>query len=331
MAYNFLCPKPSRMKGFSLLLLALSLFVLGVCQVEAEDYYFNKEFEWNYAGMHWTWKLDIPKDLYEDYKSVSVSRRVSSQSEGYGFLTTTNDPYLRMVAEELEEAASEQGYEDYDKVSFVLAFVQSLPYTSDSITSGYDEYPRFPLETLVDDGGDCEDTSILFATIILIMDYGTIYIAPPDHCAVGVLGDDLPGYYWTFNDKTYYYCETTGDNWRIGDLPEEYLNEEAFMYEIKVANQYLPGSNNVDFSSNPLDMTLFFVAGLVIFLLIAGLAIAKNKKNAAKDSPKPTTQDLNSPNKDLEASSQNGKFCRYCGSNNPPDTIFCEKCGKQIT
>jgi len=27
-------------------------------------------------------------------------------------------------------------------VSFVMAFVQSLPYTSDSVTTGYNEYPR---------------------------------------------------------------------------------------------------------------------------------------------------------------------------------------------
>ena len=131
------------------------------------------------------------------------------------------------------------------RVSFVLAFIQSLPYTSDSVTSGHDEYPRFPLETLVDNGGDCEDTAILFATLTLIMGYGTVYINPPEHYAVGILGEEgLPGYYFTYKDKRYYYCETTGDGWAIGDIPSEYQDVKATIYEINEYQQYVPESWN---------------------------------------------------------------------------------------
>ena len=98
----------------------------------------------------------------------------------------------------MNDTTTQLGYNSFDQVSFVLAFVQSLPYTSDSVTTGHDEYPRFPIETLVDDGGDCEDTSILFATLTLIMGYGTVYINPPDHYAVGILGNNLNGTYWTY-------------------------------------------------------------------------------------------------------------------------------------
>ena len=125
----------------------------------------------------------------------------------------------------------------------MLAFVQSLPYTSDSVTTGHDEYPRFPIETLVDDGGDCEDTSILFATLTLIMGYGTIYINPPDHYAVGILGNNLRGTYWTHpenSNNTYYYCETTGNNFKIGQLPDEFLGQKAFIYDIDQSKQYVP-------------------------------------------------------------------------------------------
>lgn len=143
----------------------------------------------------------------------------------------------------MQEASSKKEYGSYDEVSFVLAFIQSLPYTSDSVTSGHDEYPRFPLETLVDNGGDCEDTAILFATLTLIMGYGTVYINPPEHYAVGVLGEEgLPGYYFTYKDKHYYYCETTGDGWEIGDLPSEYQDVEATIYEIRAYQQYVPES-----------------------------------------------------------------------------------------
>jgi hypothetical protein len=203
---------------------------------------YDKSFAWNYNGKYWTWNLSISQNLYDSYKSVSVSSRTANGPSGYGFLTTTDDYYVKILAQKLNETATQQGYDSFDKVSFVLAFVQSLPYTSDSVTTGHDEYPRFPIETLVDDGGDCEDTSILFATLTLIMGYGTVYINPTDHYAVGILGNNLRGTYWTHpenSNNTYYYCETTGDNFKIGQLPEEFIGQKAFIYDIDQSKQYI--------------------------------------------------------------------------------------------
>ncbi len=205
--------------------------------------YYDKSFAWDYDGQHWTWNLSIPTALYDAYKAVPDSRRTHDGPAGYGFLTTTEDYYLRILAQKLNETTTELDYGSYDKVSFVLAFVQSLPYTSDSVTTGHDEYPRFPIETLVDDGGDCEDTSILFASLTLIMGYGTVYINPPDHYAVGVLGNDLRGTYWTYpkdSNRTYYYCETTGNNFKIGQLPEEFAGQSAYIYPIDESKQFIP-------------------------------------------------------------------------------------------
>ena len=42
-----------------------------------------------------------------------------------------------------------------DRVDFVLSFVQALPYTLDDVTTGYDEFRRYAIETLVEGGGDC--------------------------------------------------------------------------------------------------------------------------------------------------------------------------------
>ena len=53
-----------------------------------------------------------------------------------------------------------------DRVDFVLSFVQSLPYTLDDVTTGYDEFRRYAVETLIEGGGDCEDTTILVAAIL---------------------------------------------------------------------------------------------------------------------------------------------------------------------
>ena len=128
----------------------------------------------------------------------------------FGFFTTTEDYYMQTLAEKLNETATQNGYSSHDEVNFVLAFVQSIPYKTDNESTSYQDYPRFPVETLVDNVGDCKSHSILFATLMLIIGYEAVYINPPDHLAVGLLGNNLQGAYWTFNNKTYYYCETTG-------------------------------------------------------------------------------------------------------------------------
>jgi hypothetical protein len=211
-------------------------------QIDQTEQYCNKSFAWDYNGNYWTWNLSIPMAVYDAYKSVPVSTRTGDGPAGYGFCTTTKDPYIQSLAEELNETTNSEGYNSYDQVSFVLAFVQSLPYTSDNVTEGYNEYPRFPIETLVDGGGDCEDTSILFATLTLILGYGTVYINPPDHYAVGILGDHLGGTYWTYpkdSNKTYYFCETTGNGFKIGELPDEFQGESAYIYPIDENKQYV--------------------------------------------------------------------------------------------
>jgi hypothetical protein len=150
-------------------LLTLTLLIsvvapLQVVHAQSSDYY-HMTYSWNYQG-HWTWNIDIPKALYDAYKSVSEHDRTRNGIQGYGFLVTTHDSYIQSLTDKLTQISDENGFSEYEKVSFTLAFVQSLPYTSDDVTTGWDEYPRFPVETLVDNGGDCEDT--LFCLQLLL-------------------------------------------------------------------------------------------------------------------------------------------------------------------
>ena len=244
MGWLSLKQKPFRVSVIILLALIVLSPMVAIHPASAQtNGYYYKSFSWDYNGRHWNWNLTIPQDLYNAYKAVPVSTRTRDGPAGYGFCTTTKDSYIQNLAMELNSTANQQGYNSYDKVSFVLAFVQSLPYTSDNVTEGYNEYPRFPIETLVDGGGDCEDTSILFATLTLIMGYGTVYINPPNHYAVGILGNDIQGTSWTYpkgSNNTYYYCETTGDGFTIGQLPDEFQGQSAYIYPIDEAKQFVP-------------------------------------------------------------------------------------------
>ena len=67
----------------------------------------------------------------------------------------------------------------------VLDFVQRLPYTADDVSTGFDEYPRYPAETLMDRGGDCEDSAILAATILHRLNIRSICILFPTHMMIG--------------------------------------------------------------------------------------------------------------------------------------------------
>ena len=116
------------------------------------------------------------------------------------------------------------------RVNFVLSFVHTLPYTKD-ITTGYDEYYKYATETLVESGGDCEDTSILFASILRGLDFEVALISLPRHLAVGVKGN-FRGVSFPYKGNRYYYCETTGaTDWRLGELPPN-PKDERYKYQI---------------------------------------------------------------------------------------------------
>ena len=336
---------------------------------ESTEHY-NKTFTWDYKGNHWTWNLSIPKALYEAYKAVPDYTRTRNGPAGYGYLTTTEDYYIGILAEKLNETTNSLHYNSFDQVSFILAFVQSLPYSSDNVTTRYDEYPRFPIETLVDDGGDCEDTSILFATITLILGYGTIYVNPSGHYAVGVLGNNLQGSYWTYQNKTYYYCETTGNGFTIGQLPEEFANAKANLYPIDQTRQFVahvtvdpndqttpaptdaqsiwttkptstpdPTDNTMPTvpaptkqEATPLSFNLISQAPVLFaFILLAVVASVGVAVWSVRKKDGPSQlQPQIVETTTSEPSGAVNKFCIYCGSSNRNVAVYCETCGKQI-
>ena len=103
-----------------------------------------------------------------------------------------------------------------------------------SVTTEWNEYPRYPLETLFDRGGDCEDTSILVAALLDRMGYDIclLILSKANHCAVGVSLDGVTGSYYNHDGKKYYYLETTGEGWEIGDIPSSITETYAYIYPI---------------------------------------------------------------------------------------------------
>ncbi len=249
MSKSFLNPKPAKLIIIIALVLFVSLpilrpFEVATAQTTSQTQNYIREFAWDYGGNHWIWNLTIPAALYNAYKAVPDSTRTRNGPAGYDMMVTTKDSFIQTLTEKLNETANQLGYGAVDKINFVLAFVQSISYNSDLNTTGYEEYPRFPIEVLVDQTGDCDCKADLFATLTLGLGYGAVFINPPDHLAVGVLGDNLQGTYWTYQNKTYYYAETTGEGFKLGDLPSEFSNTKANVYPIDQNNQYIVDSKS---------------------------------------------------------------------------------------
>lgn len=189
------------------------------------------QYEWRYEGRDWEWTLPIPQSLYDYYES-----RPRASTEDYSIYVThpEDDSYIETLVGKIDEAAADAGFDQTETVNFAVSFVQSLPYTADSVTTSYDEYPRYPIETLVDNGGDCEDTSILMAALLTEMGYSVILLSFTKHMAAGVAGvEGTSGTYWDHDGGKYYYLESTGERWEIGELPAEYTGESAYIYDIK--------------------------------------------------------------------------------------------------
>lgn len=190
----------------------------------------NRTYSWEYHGSEWTWEINIPQSIYDYYKELP---RPPTRNYSVYVTHPWDDKFEESLASEIQRIAEEKGFSDLEKVEFAISFVQSLPYTVDSVTSPYDEYPRYPVETLVDNGGDCEDTSILLASILDTMGYGVVLIGFPTHLGVGVLGgENIYGTYYENKDRRYFYVETTGEGWGVGDLPEEYKDIKAKLYDM---------------------------------------------------------------------------------------------------
>jgi hypothetical protein len=202
-----------------------------VVEKDQSDILVTRTYKWSYNGQDWTWELQIPDQLYEYYKGLP-----RAPTSNYSIYVThpSDDLYISKLNTKLLEAVAQKGYSDIETVSFAASFVQSLPYVTDIISTGYDEYARFPMETLVDSGGDCEDTSILLASLLNGMGYNVVLINPPEHVAVGVAGvEGAYGTYWEYQGEKYYYLETTGENWQLGEIPDQYQNVQAKIYSLQ--------------------------------------------------------------------------------------------------
>ena len=148
----------------------------------------ERTYDWSYGGKDYTMTLEIRYSDYYAYLTNDISRSQGTAEHDLEFVTS-DDKYVVQVAENMAKLTA--GLSKADAVNVLLRFTQTIPYVTDTETNGQDEYWKFPLETLYDNGGDCEDTSILFCAVGKAMGYDTALMIFNGHATGAVSITDM--------------------------------------------------------------------------------------------------------------------------------------------
>lgn len=179
-------------------------------------------YQWNYSGRKYTYEDRVPKNFYSYYRN-------KLRIPPFNYETFIEDPYddswLSSLANNLWNL--EPFFSEEKKLSLILSFVQYIPYQSDKETTGREDYPRYPVETIVDGRGDCEDKAILFASLCRALGYKVILLLYPkeEHVAVAI---KVPWAgkvdHYEVGGENYAFCETTQPGWKIGEKPKSLVS-----------------------------------------------------------------------------------------------------------
>lgn len=184
----------------------------------------HPSYSWEYMDNDYTLTLDVTRADYDRMltstidKSGTVSSDLYYRTDDSGSETVFGvknyivvDSYVTTMVTKLTELYNgtypEPTAEDPDLPSFIAAFVQcGIAY--DATENGNDEYWKYPLETLCDKKGDCEDQSILLAALLDAAGYNAGIFVIPGHAMAAISIEDLKVY--ENEHFEYYPIESTG-------------------------------------------------------------------------------------------------------------------------
>lgn len=182
--------------------------------------------EWEFQGREYSLSVKVPYSemcahVCENPHLPRFSQRTQAHVEAF---YTPDDTPIREIHSILSEYG--KGMDRVTYASFVLRFVQSIPYIEDIDSRGEDEFWKFPIETLWDGGGDCEDTTFLYGTLMGMSDYRTSFILFRDHAMAGITLD-AEGYVTEVDGYGFLFCETISTAFGIGQSTADHHPEDV--------------------------------------------------------------------------------------------------------
>jgi 5-hydroxyisourate hydrolase-like protein (transthyretin family) len=172
-------------------------------------------------------------------------------------LITNNDfakfvtPYaLKPIADNLRQIYPD----DEDFVNGVLMIVHQIPYEET-------KPPKYPVETIAEDKGDCDVFSYVAASIIIAggLNVVLLYYESESHMNIGVNLSQEPYDvnrrvdYVMHDGAKFYVGECTGDNWqsgwRVGECPDSLKNASVQLVTLESCEQTAPGQVSASYKS----------------------------------------------------------------------------------
>jgi len=158
---------------------------------DADHYYrtfswlFNEEPYLKTGRIHrFRLRLKIPRSIYDEYRNRSHD--VASDEDYVRFANEElSDDVVNPLVARIRGIVEQNGFDALDEIHLVMAFTRSIPYASDDEEYGR-EYPRYPVETLVEKRGDCEDHAILCGVLLHRLGHLACLAMTRSHAYLGV-------------------------------------------------------------------------------------------------------------------------------------------------
>jgi hypothetical protein len=181
-----------------------------------------------YRHLNYSFTIEVPNSLYEGAKLSGKSARVPAGIQdawlaGY-YKAFALDPSQTKIYQTLlsqfRRIRNERNLNSDEYLELLTAYVQSLPYDADKLSS-IEIAPRFPIETIVDGTGICSDKSLLLAGLLSHEGYAVsvLQFGKENHLTVGLPAPD--GYDFAGCGQT--VVETTAISY-IGHPAGEYAS-----------------------------------------------------------------------------------------------------------
>lgn len=193
-------------------------------RVEAGEGIELRSFRWSVPSASRSDTLDITvaidTERVETMTALNPKRPATDPPDWTPWVITGSTPEVVRAAHEIRKRTKSRGFSRFEEASAVLGFAQSVEYSFDIDSTGETDYWRYPIETMFEQTGDCEDVSILAAAVLHQLGHEVLPLITDDHAAIGISAPiGLPGTFIEYAGHRYYYCEATAEGSRIGELP----------------------------------------------------------------------------------------------------------------
>ena len=184
---------------------------VGTSSVTGDYNYITHSFNFENRKINLTVPVDmgIYSAAYNSDKSAYLNPEKLSSNEWYDeyyssfMISPAMDMVYIPILEEFQKIKQKMSLDSDRYAELIFAYAQSIPYRTDDTR----KQPKFPVETIYENSGDCDDKSILAAALLAKEGYDVALFEfeAEEHMAVGIKSDIC-----TYKNTGYAYAEVTG-------------------------------------------------------------------------------------------------------------------------